>query len=187
MRAEPESVEGRTRRGREFAFVAVGLALLAALPVVYGLLSSDEAADESPGSTGPVSTGEPDVFDPGVALHGRLVYTTFETRGSADRQQRIWVLDLASGELSEGPLVPSVEELLVADADLGRIVIVADDAGAQGVAYVLTDLTPGARPHEVASGDILSLATDGRALIVGRTRPTGDGPAGCEPHAYTLH
>jgi hypothetical protein len=187
MRGEAESVEGRTRRGREFAFVAVGLALLAALPVVYGLLSSDEAADDRPGATGPVSTGEPDVFDPGVALHGRLVYTTFETRGSADRQQRIWVLDLATGELSEGPLVPSVEELLVADAELGRIVIVADDAGAQGLAYVLTDLSPGARPREVASGDILSLSTDGRALIVGRTRPTGGGSAGCEPHAYTLH
>jgi hypothetical protein len=185
MSRETEPLEGRTRRGGPLLIVVVGLALLFVLPRVFGLISRDAPADTT--AAGPTTPGDPQTVDPRAGLHGRLVFTTFETSGSAEGQQRLWVLNLQTGLLSEGPLVPSVEELWVGDGGLHRVVIVAEDAGTQGVAFVLTDLSPDAEPREVATGDIVSMSTDGHELIVGRTRVAAGGTAGCEPHAYTLH
>lgn len=190
MRAGREPVEGRARRGGPLLAGAVGLAVLVTLPIVFGLLSGDEASEDPAGANGPtapVFTGRPDAFQAGLAMHGRLVFTTSETPEDPDTQHRIWVLDLETGDLSEGPLVPFVEELFVVDGERGRIVLFTRGSRSRGVAYMLTDLSPRARPREIAWGEVLSLSTDGRALIVGRTRRVGSGGAGCESHIYTLH
>jgi hypothetical protein len=178
MTRDEEPVEGRTRRGGQLVVIGVGLALLLALPSLYGLISGDTPAPRATTSR-PMSPNDPPPVDP--QLHGRLVFTA-----SAARQQRLWAFDLRSGDLVEGPLVPAVEDLWIADGSPQRIVIVADEGGAEGVAYVINGLSPDTQPVEIARGDVISLATDGRALIVGRTEPAGGDTAGCEPRTYTL-
>jgi len=185
MTPDEEPVEGRTRRGGQLLVIGVGLALLLALPSLYGLFSSDTAAPRRATASGPTSSNEPAPVDPG--LHGRLVFTSFDSEGSAARRQRLWAFDLRNGDLVEGPLVPAVEELWITNGSPQGIVIVADDGGAEGVAYVINGLSPDTEPVEIARGDVISLATDGRALIVGRTEPAGGDAPGCEPRTYTLH
>lgn len=191
-RPADDLVEGRARRTRAVATVGVMLALVAGLPIAYAWLSDDGEPGAVPTGGLPPPGARPEEQQgrgilPAPDLHGRLVYTTFETRGFPDRQQRIWVLDLATGVVSEGPLVPAVEELWVTDPERGWLVLVADDAGAQGVGYLLTTLTPNADPVELARGDLLSLSTDGTELLVGRTEPTRQSAPGCQGHRYTLH
>jgi hypothetical protein len=96
------------------------------------------------------------------------------------------VLDLVTRSVSVGPLVPVAEELHAAGARGNRLLLIADDAGAQGVAFALSDLSPSGRLREVASGEVLSLSTDGTALLVGRSRPAGGDEAGCTSHVFTL-
>jgi hypothetical protein len=175
-----EPVEGRTRRGGQLVALGVGLALLLALPSLYGLISGDNSAPRQ-ATTNPNESAPAD-----QRLHGRLVFTSLDTEGSAERRQRLWAFDLRSGALVEGPLVPAVEELWITNQSPQSIVIVADDGGAEGVAYVINGLSPDTEPVEIARGDVISLATDGRALIVGRTEPAGGDAPGCEPHTYTL-
>ena len=178
MTRDDEPVEGRTRRGGQLVVIGVGLALLLALPSLYGLISSDTPAPRATTSRSTIPN-EPAPVDP--QLHGRLVFTA-----SAARQQRLWAFDLRSGDLVEGPLVPAVEELWIAGGSPQRIVIVADEGGAEGVAYVINGLSPDTQPVEIARGDVISLATDRRALIVGRNEPAGGHAPGCEPRTYTL-
>ncbi|MGZ8625980.1 MAG: hypothetical protein ACXWXK_04820 [Actinomycetota bacterium] len=177
-------VEGRVRGRRSLLVGAVMLAVVATLPVVVRAFGGDEALRlarpaPTPGASG---TGPP-VAAPG--LHGRIVYTTFETRGTAERQQRLVVLDLELGTATLGPLVPSVEELTVGGEDGRTPVLVADDAGAQGIVFVVPDLSADAAPVEVARGDVLSLSADGRALLVGTTAPAAAGE-GCSDRAFAL-
>ncbi len=180
MTRDEEPVEGRTRRGGQLVAIGVGLALLLALPSLYGLISGDTPAPRRATTSRPTSPNEPASVDP--QLHGRLVFTASDAR-----QQRLWAFDLRSGDLVEGPLVPAVEELWITNGSPQGIVIVADDGGAEGVAYVINGLSPDTEPVEIARGDVISLATDGRALIVGRTEPVGGDAPGCEPRTYTLH
>jgi hypothetical protein len=179
MTGEDEPVEGRTRRGRQLVVIGVGLAFLLVLPSLYGLISGDTAAPRRPTTSRPTSQEELAPGDP--QLHGRLVFTA-----SAARQQRLWAFDLRSGALVEGPRVPAVEELWIANGSPRSVVIVADEGGAEGVAYVVNGLSPDTEPVEIARGDVISLATDGRALIVGRTEPAGSQAPGCDPRTYTL-
>ena len=181
MKDDDDLVEGRVRRGRLFLAGAAGLALLVGLPFAFGILSSDPAPPDESASTGPTSPS----FDDGAAnLHGRLAYTTFETEGSLG--QRLVVLDLVSGSVSVGPLVPVAEELHVAGAFDNQLLLIADDAGAQGVAFALSDLSRDGRLREVASGEVLSLSTDGTVLLVGRSRPSGVDGVGCASNSVTL-
>ncbi|MGH2525821.1 MAG: hypothetical protein ACRDG2_03650, partial [Actinomycetota bacterium] len=151
-----------------------------ALPSLYGLISGDTPAPRR----ATTSPNEPSPVD--QRLHGRLVFTSLDTEGSAERRQRLWAFDLRSGDLVEGPLVPAAEELWITNQSPQSVVIVADDGGAQGVAYVINGLSPDTEPVKIARGDVISLATDGRALIVGRTEPAGGDVPGCEPRTYTL-
>jgi hypothetical protein len=187
MRRDDErAVEGRTRRGGQVLVVVLGLALLLALPPLYGLVSGDAGDPRRPAATDAAPPAQPERVDD--ELRGRLVFTAFDrsTSASSDRRQRLWILDLQSGELSRGPLMPPVEQLWVADRSSGRVVIVADDGGEDGVAYVVDDLSSNADPREVAHGDVISLSTDGHALIVGRTERAAGTTAGCDAHTYTL-
>lgn len=180
MKDDVDLVEGRVRRGRMLLAGAAGLALLVGLPFAFDALSGDPPPPGESAPTGPTSP-----FDVGPTgdLHGHLAYTTFETEGSLG--QRLVVLDLVTGSFGVGPLVPVAEELHAAGARGNQLLLIADDAGARGVAFALPDLSPGGRLREVASGEVLSLSTDGRALLVGRSRPTG-GQEGCGSHAVTL-
>lgn len=185
---DDDLVEGRARRSRAFATVGVMVALVVALPLAYAWLNG-QRADPEPASRAdalppprPAAEGTPPV--PG--LHGRLVFTTFETRGSPGQPQQIWVLDLATGVLTEGPSVPTVEELWVADHERGWLVLVTATTRADGIAYLLTGLTPDAQPVELARGDILSLSPDGTGLLVGASEPTGRTGPGCEGRRYML-
>lgn len=182
MKDEDDLVEGRVRRGRMLLAGAAGLALLIGLPFAFGILSGDPPPPDEAVPTGPTSP----FFDDeptGAGLHGRLAYTTFETEGSLG--QRLVMLDLVTGTVSVGPLVPVAEELHAAGALDNQLLLIADD-GARGVAFALSDLSPRGRLREVASGEVLSLSTDGAALLVGRSRPTGGNEKGCESHAFTL-
>jgi hypothetical protein len=180
MKDDDDLVEGRVRRGRMLLAGAAGLALLVGLSFAFGILSGDPPPSDATAPTGPTS---PFFDDRAAGLHGRLAYTTFETEGSLG--QRLVMLDLVTGSVSVGPLVPVAEELLAAGALGDQLLLIADDAGAQGVAFALSDLSPTGRLREVASGEVLSLSTDGTALLVGRSRPSGNDP-GCESHAVTL-
>jgi len=182
-------VEGRTRRSRAVITVGAMVLLVAALPLAYARLvggdgepTSATAPEVEPPSPRPTD----ETIAPTLGLHGRLVFATFETRGSSERQQQLWVLDLATGALSEGPFVPTVEELWVADAERGWLVLVTADRDAQGVAYLLTALPPTAEPVELDRGDLLSLSADGEDLLVGRTEPIRRPRPGCQDHLFEL-
>ncbi|HEX6230607.1 MAG TPA: hypothetical protein VF029_02730 [Actinomycetota bacterium] len=180
--------EGRARRSRAFVTIGAMVGLVALLPLAYAWLSDGrEGSTTVAPSARPASPSADDAWSPPVAdLHGRLVFTTFETAGSPGGEQQIWVLDLSTGALSQGPLVPTAEELWVADPARRWLVLVTAPMRAEGTAYLLTGLTPGAEPVELASGDLLSLSADGSGLFVGRSERTGrTGPA-CERHRYTL-
>lgn len=181
MKDDDDLVEGRVRRGRMLLAGAAGLALLIGLPFAFGILSGDPPAPDESAPAGPTS---PFFHDGSADLHGRLAYTTFETEGSLG--QRLVMLDLVTGSVSVGPLVPVAEELLAAGALDNQLLLIAGDAGTRGVAFALSDLSSGGRLVEVASGEVLSLSTDGSALLVGRSRPIDGDEMGCGSHAFTL-
>jgi hypothetical protein len=183
MKVDDDLVEGRVRRGRILLAGAAGLALLVALPFAFGILSGDRPAPDDSEPTG--TTSPFDLGRVGADLHGRLAYTTFETEGSLG--QRLVVLDLVTGTAITGPLVPVAEELHVAGARGNQLLLIADDAGAQGIAYLLSDLSPAGALREVASGDVLSLSTDGTALLVGRSRPAAGNDIGCGSRSFSLN
>jgi hypothetical protein len=180
VKDDDDLVEGRVRRGRMLLAGALGLALLVGLPFAFDALSGDPPPPDEATPTGPTSP----FFDrpTGAELHGHLAYTTFETEGSLG--QRLVMLDLDTGSVGVGPLVPVAEELLAAGARGNQLLLIADDAGARGVAFALPDLSPGGRLREVASGEVLSLSTDGTKLLVGRSRPSGGDE--CGSHSFTL-
>jgi hypothetical protein len=182
MKDDDNLVEGRVRRGRILLAGAAGLVLLLALPFAFGVLSDDRIAPDDSEPTGPTSPF--DLGPVGADLHGRLVYTTFETEGSLG--QRLVMLDLVTRTTTAGPLVPVAEELRVAGPRGNQLLLIADDAGAQGIAYLLSDLSPAGVLREVAAGDVLSLSTDGTALLVGRSRPAAGNDIDCESHSYSL-
>jgi hypothetical protein len=177
---DDDLVEGRVRRGRMLLVGVAGLALLLGLPFVLGIVSGDPPPPDHPAPTGPTS---PFLDGSGAELHGHLAYTTFETEGSLG--QRLVLLDLVTGSFGVGPLVPVADELRAAGARGNQLVLFSDDAGARGVAFAVPDLSPGGRLREVAAGDVLTVSTDGTALLVGRSQSAGN-DAGCEAHSVTL-
>ncbi len=180
-RHDDDLVEGRPRRSGAIATVAAMVLVLALLPFAATRLASDGTprSDAAEGGAEPTDgIGTP----PAPGLHGRLVFTTFETRGSLERQQQLWVLDLETGALTEGPLVPVVEELWVADEERGWLILVSTGADAQGVAYLLTALTTTVEPLELGRGDVVSLSPDGTDLLVGRSEPDPS----CGGHRHDL-
>ena len=183
MKDDDDLVEGRVRRGRMLLAGAAGLALLVGLPFVFGIVSGDPPPPDEAAPTGPTSPFFDGPGPTGAELHGHLAYTTFETEGSLG--QRLVLIDLVTGSFGVGPLVPVAEELRAAGARGNQLLLFADDAGARGVAFAIPDLSPGGRLREVAAGDVLTLSTDGTALLVGRSQPAGNDPS-CESHSVTL-
>jgi hypothetical protein len=163
-------VEGRTRLARPLVLGAVALGLLGALPFLIR---------QAPG---PPPATQTQIGSPAPEAEGTLVYSTFETTGRFDRQQRLWGLDLSSGDLIQGPIVPSVEELLAVDPAVGVALLVTQQAGI-GVAYLVDELAEDVAPREVARGDVLALSAERDALLVGRVHRRG---GGCHGRGYDV-
>jgi hypothetical protein len=155
-------VEGRIRRGRGPLLALAMVAVLGAVWWIGGRFGGGRADDE------PV---------PGVSViedlppTGRLVYATDATDGPPDRPQRLMVLDLTTGEVTAGPSVPTVEELVAVGPDRSSFVVVTD-LGAEGAAYLVDHLSPDAVPEEITRGDLLAVSNRGNWVVAARTEST---------------
>jgi hypothetical protein len=152
------SIEPRARRAHPLVAGAVGLAVLAALPVLSGLLT---ASDPPPAVPEAVVGGNGEGLDLGPVLHGRLVYLALD---EATGERRLWTLDLASGSLVPGPEAPGLVTLTTAGAARDLLFLVSE-AGDGLVASVL-DPSAAVDPVRVARGELIELSTDGVALLV---------------------
>jgi hypothetical protein len=179
MNDDDDLVEGRPRRGRSILVGAIGLVLLGALPVVFGLLAG-EPGRVDPAPTGPAGAVTPAFLD---GLSGRLVYVADEP--GRPLLQRLWVLDLITGTFAQGPRFPNVGgpyELRAAGPDLAWPILVRH--GPESFADLFQDLSADAEPLEVGRGDLVSLSADGSALLVADV-DFGRAP-GCTAPAYRL-
>ena len=86
--------------------------------------------------------------------------------------QRLWLLDLASARLSQGPRIPATRDLLGSFG--GWIALASERPGGMKVAYVLRGRDPGALPERVARGDHLSWDPTGYTVVAAR-RSSGPG------------
>lgn len=175
--SDDELAGGRVRRGRAVIAGALALALLGALPFVFGLLARDDDAavvTEVEGSTGGIP--------PGILanLSGRLVYVADVPGGT---RQRLAVLDLAEGSVTEGPGIPEMDAIYAAGPGREWLLLVRYE-GRRAVASVVREVTSDAEPVEVARGDLISLSPDGRSLLVA-DRDVGR-VAGCGEPGYVL-
>jgi hypothetical protein len=169
------------RRGRSLVGAATGLVLLAAVPVVLGLIGGDEAARTASAPDGPAGgTGPP----PGLeeTLSGRLAYVA-EDPVRPNGRPRLWVLDLQDGSVVEGPKVPEAAELHAAGPVNSWIVVIGSH-GSDSVGYLVRDPRTSGRSAEIARGDLVSISTDGNALLVA-TRHDGRA-AGCSEPSSSL-
>src|SRR5918994_608921 len=80
--------------------------------------------------------------------------------------QRLWLLDLASARLSQGPRIPATRDLLGSFG--GWIALASERPGGMKVAYVLRGRDPGALPERVARGDHLSWDPTGYTVVAAR-------------------
>ncbi|MDP9341318.1 MAG: hypothetical protein M3Q23_04225 [Actinomycetota bacterium] len=94
-----------------------------------------------------------------AALHlsGALVYAAYD-RGGAN--ERLYVLDLATGKVSGGPLIRPVTDLVSSRAGTGWLGLIAG-----GYAYVLQGESPREPPVLLGVGDVLSWAPGAEALV----------------------
>jgi hypothetical protein len=174
---EEPSGEGHVVRGRRGAlFGVLGLLLVAAVTVAYGALGADPDPPPRATTTGPAGPtlrlGGPAVVVEG--LTGRLVYAARSP--TARGRDVLWVLDLATGSVEAGPVVPRGFELLAAGGSGDWVLILAD--ARPGVrSYLLTEPTIGARPIELARSDVASLSRFGDELFVADFR--GASEAAC--------
>lgn len=154
------------------------VAVLGGLWLLGGSLTADPAP---PKAAAPDPSPQELLTGP---LTGRIVYSTFESDGPLDRQQQLWAFDLATGRLTEGPLVPTVEELVAIGPDRSSILFVSDLGRAGGAAYMLEDFAADSVPVEVARGDLLSVSNQADAVVAARTEPIVRG--GCPGSRYVI-
>jgi len=175
-----ESASGRVRRGRSLLAAVVGLGLLASLPFAFGLLAGEEPAGVASAPSGPVGGTEssPAFEEP---LTGRLAYVA-EDPGRPSRQ-RLWVLDLETGSAIEGTTFSDVDELHAAGPVNSWIVVIGSD-GRDSVGYLVRDPAASHGSAELARGDLVSISTDGNALLVVLVGPERSGE--CPDTSYEL-
>ena len=157
-----ELAPGKVRRGRSLLAAVAGLGLLASLPLLIGLLGGDDQGGGSGKPAGSTGGAEP---PPGLqeSLSGRLAYIA-DDPGHPGRQ-RLWVLDLETGSVIEGTTFPDVDELHAAGPINSWIVAIGSD-GADSVGYLVRNPSASNGSAELARGDLVSLSTDGNALLV---------------------
>ena len=93
----------------------------------------------------------------GMHLSGTLVFAAYD-RGGAN--ERLYVLDLASGKVSLGPLIRPVTDLVASRAGPGWLGLIAG-----GYAYVLHGEDPREPPVLVGVGEALAWAPGAEALV----------------------
>jgi len=93
----------------------------------------------------------------GLHLTGRLVYAAYD-RGGAN--ERLYVLDLATGRVSLGPLIRPVTDLVASQAGPGWLGLIAG-----GYGYVLHGESPRQSPQLVGVGDVLSWGPGAESLV----------------------
>lgn len=175
-----EPASGKVRRGRSLLATVAGLALLASLPFVFGLLAGEEPAGLTSQPVGPVGgTEPPPAFE--KSLTGRLAYIA-DDPGRPGRQ-RLWVLDLETGSVIEGTTFSDVVELHAAGPVNSWIVVIGSD-GADSVGYLVRNPSAPNAAAEIVRGDLVSLSTDGNALLVA-TLDAARSP-GCQEPSYSL-
>lgn len=175
-----EPASGKVRRGRSLLAAVAGLGLLASLPFVFGLLGGDGQAGGSGKPAGSTGGAEP---PPGLqeSLSGRLAYIA-DDPGEPGRQ-RLWVLDLEAGSVIEGTTFPDVDELHAAGPINSWIVAIGSD-GADSVGYLVRNPSASNGSAELARGDLVSLSTDGNALLVAHLEATRS--TRCQDTSYEL-
>lgn len=173
-----EPASGRVRGGRSLLAAVVGLGLLASLPFAFGLLAGEDQAGVAGQPVGPVGEGPA----PGLegTLTGRLAYVADDP---ASRKSRLWVLDLETGSVTEGTTFSDVDEIHAAGPVNSWIVVIGSD-GADSVGYLVRDPAASNGSAELARGDLVSISTDGNALLVVLVGPERSGD--CPDTSYEL-
>lgn len=166
-------------------FLALAVAAVVVIGVAYRELGPTAAErprrGAEPGAGSRAYAALPPPF-PGLA--GRLVFASLEPAGATIAGQRLWVFDLGTGRLTQGPRVPGVQEFLAGSAP-GGLVFTTVAAG-EGSAYSVPAFEPGARPSLLARGDLFATSPDGRVLFVGRSEPGPSAEPGCSGHAVSV-
>jgi hypothetical protein len=180
--SEDELAEGRVRRGRALLGGILGIALLGALPFVFGRLQSREAIP-NPQDARIEGSAPSSPFPAEPPSAGRLVYVADEP-GRPDGQ-RLWVLDLSTGSVAAGPAFENAGgpyELRGAGPAGSWPVLIRH--GPESVALVFEDLSSDGAPVEIARASLISLASDGSVLLVAKPDPGAATP--CPEPTYRL-
>ena len=102
---------------------------------------------------------------------GRLVYTVPE----GNRMARIWRWNLATNQVSRGPLVRAPVALVnVRSAGYGWLGITSEDGSGSREASFLDSLEPNARTERVGSGDIVTWTRRGSTVLLVERGPLLD-------------
>jgi len=129
------------------AFVAP-VAAIVVLALAWALASSPPSSPDE----------QPDLR----AAQGTLAYAVDMGSG----WQRLWLLDLASGMLIQGPRIPATSDLLRSYG--GWIAFASNRPGEMKAAYVIRSMGPGDRPKRVARGDHVSWDPTGFTVVASR-------------------
>lgn len=165
MSTERGPGEGRVRRAPTIIAAVVALAVVLTLPRLVGLVGQGSPAGE-PGPRGRLESpreGLPEL----AIVHGSLAFTSFDTDGKPGRRQRLFLFDLRSGAILDGPLVPSATRELVAVGPGRRAVaVLAASPPRPGVsAWVVPIPRAGDEPRALVAADLVAVSTDGRSLL----------------------
>ncbi len=156
MTAPEEPAGRRVRRGWSVAAAIAGLGILAALPFVVGARREPAPSPAEP--AGSVGSSPPFERSP----TGRLAFVAADP--DVTGRARLWVIDLGTGAAVRGPVVHEVDEIRAAGPVNDWVVLVGRD-GRQMVGWLVRDPAAGHVPEEVARGDLVSVSTDGNALL----------------------
>lgn len=177
MSSERGPGEGRVRRAPTIVAAVLALAVVLTLPRLVGLLGQGPAGGPRDRPESP-RDGLPEL----AIVHGSLVFTSFDTDGKPGRRQRLFLFDLRSRAILDGPLVPSATRELVAVGPGRRAVaVLAASPPRTGVsASVVPVPRAGDEPRALVAADLVAVSTDGRSLlgVDGTAEPRGCAGAG---------
>lgn len=185
MRDPDHPSEGHVRRGRTVIVGALGLGLLVALPFLSAVLGRDDGPEPAPEvtrSTVPATA----LFE--KPLRGRLAYMALDPE--REGHLRIWVWDLESGTVTEGPAIPIEYSPVQSNFALyasgpRREWLVLLRFGPSTVAYLLRDLGADAGAIEAARADGVAVSSDRLSLLT-LEEESGRAP-GCRDPAFRLY
>lgn len=157
----------RSRVRRAGPLVALAAVAGAAFGVV---LAGPEAGPEgnSLAGTGPARRPATPATVP--TLDGRLIYQVLSPPG-APPGGFLFIQDLATGEITEGPRLPVVRDLRSSAAGPGWLVFTVREPGGLEEAYVLRGVGPEEEPVFLARGQQVGWDPGAELLVVSRSHP----------------